>query len=105
MSTSVNMSATTSPWAVTGTAGYLGSYVVEQLLARGTPVLAVDDLSTGRADHLAPHEKKPDFTFAKQDVRDDAALDALFRTHRPAAVVHLAALHFIPACCTTRPAP
>jgi len=40
------------PWAVTGAAGYLGSYVVEQLLARGTPVLAADDLSTGRAEHL-----------------------------------------------------
>lgn len=34
------------PWAVTGAAGYLGSYVVDELLARGTPVLALDDLST-----------------------------------------------------------
>lgn len=91
------MNATTT-WAVTGAAGYLGSYVVEQLLARGTCVLAVDDLSTGRAEHLAPHRDNPAFTLAQQDIRDAAALAALFQEHRPTAVVHLAALHFIPAC-------
>jgi len=86
------------PWAVTGAARYLGSYVVEQLLARGTPVLAADDLSTGRAEHLTPHADNPNFTLARQDIRDAGALATLFQTHRPAAVVHLAALHFIPAC-------
>lgn len=86
------------PWAVTGAAGYLGSYVVEQLLARGTPVLAVDDLSTGRVEHLAPHQSDPRFTLARQDIRDAAAITALFERHRPQAVVHLAALHFIPWC-------
>ena len=47
------------PWAVTGAAGYLGSYVVEQLLERGTPVLAIDDLSTGRAAYLERHHGRP----------------------------------------------
>lgn len=85
-------------WAVTGAAGYLGSHVVEQLLARGTPVLAVDDLSTGRASYLDGHRTNPHFTLAQQDIRDAAELRDLFELHRPAAVVHLAALHFIPAC-------
>ena len=85
-------------WAVTGAAGYLGSYVVEQLLARGTAVLAVDDVSTGREAHLAPHLGNPNFTWAKQDIRAADALAALFRDHKPTVVVHLAALHFIPAC-------
>ncbi len=88
----------TTTWAVTGGGGYLGSHVVEQLLARGTSVLAVDDLSTGRADYLVPHRENPKFTFARQDIRDAEGLTALFEGHRPAAVVHLAALHFIPWC-------
>ena len=91
------------PWAVTGAAGYLGSHVVEHLLARGTPVLAVDDLSTGRGAYLDAHRANPRFTLAKQDIRDAAGLRALFERHRPAAVVHLAALHFIPACAADPP--
>ena len=86
------------PWAVTGAAGFLGSHVVDHLLARGTPVLAVDDGSTGREAFVARHGGNAAFTLARQDIRDAAALRALFEHHRPAAVIHLAALHFIPAC-------
>jgi UDP-glucose 4-epimerase len=83
---------------VTGAAGFLGSHVVEHLLARGTPIVAVDDFSAGHESFLAAHLGKPGFTLAKQDIRDAAALQQLFQTHRPSVVVHLAALHFIPAC-------
>jgi UDP-glucose 4-epimerase len=38
---------------VTGGAGFIGSHVVESLLSRGHEVVAVDDLSTGRAGNLA----------------------------------------------------
>jgi acetyltransferase-like isoleucine patch superfamily enzyme len=43
-----------SLWAVAGAAGYLGSRVVDALLARGTPVLAVDDFSVGPPPYDAP---------------------------------------------------
>jgi UDP-glucose 4-epimerase len=94
---------TLRPWAVTGAAGFLGSHVVDCLLARGVPVLAVDDGSTGKEAFLAPHAGNPSFMLAWQDIRDAAALRLLFETHRPAAVVHLAAVHFIPACMADPP--
>jgi UDP-glucose 4-epimerase len=85
-------------WAVTGAAGYLGSYVVEQLLARGTNVLAIDDGSTGRASHLEPHLASPLFQWEKQDIRDSEKVTSILVKAAPIVVIHLAAIHFIPAC-------
>lgn len=85
-------------WIVTGAAGFLGSHVVDVLLGRGDRVVAVDDLSAGRAEFLAIHEECPRFTFVRQDIRDVAGLQSVFEQYCPAAIVHLAALHFIPAC-------
>jgi UDP-glucose 4-epimerase len=84
-------------WAVTGAAGFLGSHVVDVLCERGAPVLAIDDLSGGRAEFLARHECSPGFRHVRMDIRQTSELTALLRQEVPAAVVHLAALHFIPA--------
>jgi UDP-glucose 4-epimerase len=86
------------PWVVTGAAGFLGSHVVERLLLdRGKSVLAVDDLSTGKGSFLTPFRAQPGFRLLRQDIRDEEALKAAFLSYQPVAVVHLAALHFIPA--------
>ncbi|MCH7564367.1 MAG: GDP-mannose 4,6-dehydratase [Gemmatimonadetes bacterium] len=45
---------------VTGGAGFIGSHIVEQLLADGKTVFIVDDLSTGRLDNLAAVREHPD---------------------------------------------
>jgi UDP-glucose 4-epimerase len=86
------------PWLVTGAAGFLGSHVVEDLLGRGTPVVALDNLQWGRLDFLAPSFKNPDCTFVVADLREPDGTRTLLERFRPAAVVHLAALHYIPAC-------
>lgn len=85
------------PWLVTGAAGFLGSHVVEHLLSRQLPVIGVDNLSTGNWQFLAPFASNPLFSFVCKDVRDETGLTDLFQAKRPVAVVHLAALHFIPA--------
>jgi UDP-glucose 4-epimerase len=69
---------------VTGGAGFIGSHVVDALLARGDEVTVVDSLVSGQRENLAA-----DADLRVQDVREP--LDDLFDEVRPAAVFHLAA--------------
>jgi UDP-glucose 4-epimerase len=68
---------------VTGGAGFIGSHVVEALLARGDEVHVLDDLSKGRRENVAAGAE-----LHVADVRDP---DAVFDAVRPEAVLHLAA--------------
>jgi UDP-glucose 4-epimerase len=69
---------------VTGGAGFIGSHVVEELLARGDEVHVVDDLSKGTRDNVPPSA-----TLHVHDVREP--LDALVQETAAEAIVHLAA--------------
>ena len=55
---------------VTGGAGFLGSHLVEELLARSHAVVAIDDLFRGRQKHLDDCKGSPDFHFLKGDCAD-----------------------------------
>lgn len=79
---------------VTGGAGFIGSAVCARLNDMGHTVHVIDDLSFGRR-HLAP---VPDDRFHRVDIRDRTAVMNVFAQVRPASVVHLAAVHFIPYC-------
>ena len=68
---------------VTGGAGFIGSHVVEALLARGDQVHVLDDLSKGKRERVAAGAE-----LHVADVRDP---DAVFDAVRPEAVLHLAA--------------
>ena len=81
---------------VTGTAGFIGSHVAMELLARGDEVVGFDnlndyyDVSLKRA-RLARFAAQPGYTHVHGDLADREAVESLFRTHRPDRVVHLAA--------------
>jgi UDP-glucose 4-epimerase len=71
---------------VTGGAGFIGSHVAEQLLARGHDVVVLDDLSGGFRDNVPPGA-----TFEQGSVLDHELIDGLFRQYRFSYVFHLAA--------------
>jgi len=69
---------------VTGGAGFIGSHVVDALVARGDEVVVVDSLATGKRENVAAAAD-----LRVQDVREP--LDELFEEVLPEAIFHLAA--------------
>ncbi|CAN5713178.1 UDP-glucose 4-epimerase [soil metagenome] len=77
---------------VTGGAGFIGSTLVDRLLAEGHAVDVVDDLSTGSLANLADAraDRANEVTIHRLDIRDDAVVELMAR-RRPDVVFHLAA--------------
>ncbi len=79
---------------VTGGAGFIGSHLVDGLLARGHSVTVLDKLSSGTMDNLKTHTGKPAFRFIQGDIRDaEAVKRALAGVD---AVIHEAAMISVP---------
>jgi len=77
---------------VTGGAGFIGSAVVRLAVARGHEVVNLDAMTYAACEeNVASVAGSNLYSFEKADIRDRAALDRIFATHRPDAVMHLAA--------------
>ena len=77
---------------VTGGAGFIGSAVVRLAVARGHEVVNLDALTYAAClENVASVSGSNLYSFEQADIRDRAALDRIFATHRPDAVMHLAA--------------
>src|SRR5215213_4272595 len=75
---------------VTGGAGFIGSNLVDALVARGDQVAVLDDVSTGRRENLEPALSKG-AELIELDIRDAEAVAAAVERTRPEAIFHLAA--------------
>jgi len=77
---------------VTGGCGFIGSAVVRLAIARGHEVVNLDALTYAACpENVACVADNPRYRFEHADIRDRAALDRIFATHAPDAVMHLAA--------------
>jgi UDP-glucose 4-epimerase len=75
---------------VTGGAGYIGSIVVEQLLARGHEPIVLDDLSTGHRAAIAAGVE-----FVQGSVGDRCVLEDVLHRHGVDALMHFAAFALV----------
>lgn len=71
---------------VCGGAGYIGSHAVRELIDRNEEVIIVDNLETGHSDAIHPMAK-----FYNVDIRNEEALDKVFKENKIHEVIHFAA--------------
>jgi UDP-glucuronate 4-epimerase len=82
---------------VTGGAGFIGSHLVDVLLARGERVICLDNFSDYynpaiKRHNITAHLRHPNYVLVEGDIRDRTLVMQVFEQYRPARVAHLAAM-------------
>lgn len=75
---------------VTGGAGFLGSHLIDRLLAQGHEVICLDNFFTGRKENVAHHFGNPGFELIRHDVTEPFRfeVDRIYNLACPASPVH-----------------
>lgn len=81
---------------ITGGAGFIGSHTAEYLLENAHTVIVIDVFGYGYDPKIKEYnvrrlEQFPNFHLYRGDIRDTELLENIFSTHKPDAVIHLAA--------------
>ena len=76
---------------VTGGAGFVGSHLIDFLLADGHSVVCIDDLSLGKPENIAHFEDSDGFEFRKLDILNKDDFGDIFKKNRFDCVFHMAA--------------
>jgi UDP-glucose 4-epimerase len=71
---------------VTGGAGFIGSHLVDAIIADGHEAIIIDSLATGVRENIHPQAR-----FYEADIRDATAVETLFARERPEVLIHQAA--------------
>src|SRR5437016_14463315 len=93
---------------ITGGAGFIGSHLVDHLLAQGLwRVTVVDDFNdfydpSIKLENVKTHRSNPNFELVEADIRDPAALSRAFTETNFECIVHLAAREIGRASCRER---
>ncbi|MDR2940825.1 MAG: UDP-glucose 4-epimerase GalE [Clostridiales bacterium] len=79
---------------VTGGAGYIGSHTCLELIAQGYNVVAVDNFCNSQPESITRVKELAgkSFPFYEIDVRDESALDEIFKNHDTDCIIHFAGL-------------
>ncbi len=73
---------------ITGGAGFIGSHIADELLARGDKVIVVDNYATGRRDNLKPHKN---LELIECSIVESERMHSLISNFKPDVMVHAAA--------------
>lgn len=76
---------------VAGGAGFIGSHLIDNLLAEGNTVVCIDNFFIGTKKNIEHLKENPNFIFYEQDLCDLDALDAVFKKEKFEYVFHMAA--------------
>jgi UDP-glucuronate 4-epimerase len=83
---------------ITGAAGFIGSHLCERMIDTGYSVVGADNFSdfyareAKLANLAAGLSDEPSFQFVEADIRDQRAVQDVISSHRPKAIIHLAAM-------------